>query len=202
MPGACWPSLSTRRNAGFPRQALIAANSLLALSKAPMVEAPRYLLRLLYPTAYGELVRSLAAEYKLDPLWFFALLRQESAFDRYAYSWAEARGLTQVIPATASETARRLGVQDFRQDDLFKPLLSLRFGAWLLSENLKATGNSMFVSLAGYNGGLGNALRWAGKQTTLDADLFVEDIGFSETYSFVRLIYEHHAMYARLAPQP
>ena len=201
LGGSAWGLLAFAeytRDAGFPRQAMIAANSLLGLSDKPITEAPRYLLRLLYPTAYDDLVRRMASEYGLDPLWFFALIRQESAFDRYAYSSAEARGLTQVIPATASETARRLGVGDFRQDDLFKPLLSLRFGAWLLSENMKASNGNLFISLAGYNGGLGNALRWSASQTSIDSDLYVEDIGFSETYSFVRLIYEHHAMYAML----
>ena len=49
-------------------------------------------------------------------------------------------------------------------------------------------------------GGLGNALRWAESLTTHDRDLYVESIGFAETYAFVRLIYEHHAMYVRVYP--
>jgi soluble lytic murein transglycosylase len=186
--------------AGLPYQAMAAANRLLALSGAPLRESPVLLQRLLYPAGYDDLARAAAKEHGVDPLWFFALIRQESAFDRYAFSSADARGLTQVIPATASEIARRLGVADFRQDDLFKPLLSLRFGAWLLGENLKATDGDMFVSLAGYNGGLGNALRWARLQAgaDFDMDLYVEDIGFAETHLFVKVIYQHHAMYTRL----
>lgn len=203
--GSAWGLLALAeyaRDAGYPRQAMLAANGVLALANTPLREAPRCLLRLLYPLGYEALVREMAAEHGLDPLWYFALIRQESAFDRYAYSSADARGLTQVIPATATETARRLSMPDFRQDDLFKPALSLRFGAWLLSQNLMASGNDMFVSLAGYNGGLGNALRWAESLTTMDKDLYVETIGFSETYAFVRLIYEHHDMYVRLWAAP
>jgi soluble lytic murein transglycosylase len=105
--------------------------------------------------------------------------------------------LTQVIPATADAAARQLGIKDFYQEDLFKPVVSLRFGGYLLGQNLKASGD-MFVALAGYNGGLGNALRWAKNQSSLDGDLFVEDITFAETQAFVRLVYQHHALYVLL----
>jgi soluble lytic murein transglycosylase len=194
------------RDAGLPYQAMAAANRVLGLSSVAMTAAPRYLQRLLYPVAYRDVVQSTAATYGVDPLWLFALIRQESAFDRYAFSSADARGLTQVIPATGNATASQLGVKDFRQDDLFKPVVSLRFGAWLLGQNLKATDGNTFVALAGYNGGLGNALRWAKIQptappaplSTIDDDLFAEDISFSETQAFVHLVFEHHAMYVIL----
>ena len=184
------------RELGLPYQVMAAANRLLALSSTTLLDAPRYLQRLLYPIEYADLLQSLASEYGVDILWMAAMIRQESGFDRYALSSAEARGLTQVIPPTASEIAARLGFKDFKQEDLFKPMVSLRFGAWYMSQGLKITNGNVAMALAGYNGGLGNAQRWAANQQQLDNDLFVEDIGFSETQLYVKLVYEHYYMYS------
>jgi soluble lytic murein transglycosylase len=181
---------------GIPQQSIAAANRVLALSQAALVDAPRYLGRLIFPMPYRDLVEQAAAQNGLDPLWFYALMYQESLFDRYAFSSAEARGLTQVIASTGVEIARRLSVADFRQDDLFRPVVSIHFGVWYLAQQAKSADGNLFVGLAAYNGGLGNARRWAANQKQpLDLDLFIEDIGFSETQAFVRLIYEHHAAY-------
>ncbi len=181
-----------------PAQAIAAANRLLALSPTALAESPRYLWRMIYPATYLDLVTTWATEYSLDPLWLLALVRQESWFERYAVSTAEARGLTQVIPSTAQGIARSLGLTDFRQDDLFKPRLSLQFGAWYLAQQAKATNGNMLIALAGYNGGLMNALRWAGEQQAFDPDLFVENIAFSETQAYVRLVYQFYHVYAVL----
>lgn len=194
-PWALVAYIDYMRQLGLPYQAMAAANRLLALSSMSVLDVPRYLQRLLYPIEYADLLQSLEREYGVDVLWMAALIRQESGFDRYALSSAEARGLTQVIPSTASDIAKRLGTNDFRQEDLFRPIISLRFGAWYMNQGLKITNGNMAMALAGYNGGLGNAQRWARNQKQFDEDLFVEDITFGETRLFVRLVYEHYYMY-------
>jgi len=186
------------RDQGLPYQSLAAANRLLGKSSAAMLEAPRYLQRLIYPAAFVGPVQQASSEFGVDPLWLLALVRQESAFDRYAESWAEARGLTQVIPSTADYIAGKLGIKGFRQEDLFRPLLSLRFGAWYLSQSLKSPNDSIYLALAGYNGGPANAQKWLSKQQSPDYDLFVEDVAFSETQTYLRQVYLHHFMYERL----
>ncbi len=187
---------------GLPYQSVAAANRILALSGRGVTETPLYLQRLLYPTPYRDLVQAMAKQYGVDASWLFALIRQESLFDRYGFSSAEARGLTQVIPATGNEIAGRLGVTDFRQDDLFKPALSIRFGAWYLAQQSKLGSGNMVVALAAYNGGPGNALKWAKAQPAFDQDLFVEDVAFSETRAYVKLVFQFHSMYASLWATP
>lgn len=176
-----------------------AALRLIALSPAKTVtEAPPAIQRLAYPPAYWDLAIRLARQHGIGPWLLLALVRQESRYDPFAISIAEARGLTQVIPPTARGIATALGRQEFRIDDLYRPTVSMEFGAWYLGQQLRMFNNDPFMALAAYNAGPGNALRWV----TEDPDLFVERIAYSETRSYVRQVYVHHAMYRALRPSP
>jgi soluble lytic murein transglycosylase len=201
-PWALFALVEYLRTLGLPAQAIVGANRLLALSPSSFPDAPSYLQRLIFPAEYGDLVQAAATQNDVDPLWLFALIRQESWFDRYAVSWSEARGLTQVILSTAQYIAQKLDVTDFRQEDLFKPQLSIQFGAWYLGQQRKATEGNMLIALAGYNAGLSNALRWAKGQQSFDQDLFVEDIAFAETQAYVQLVYQYYYIYVSLWGTP
>lgn len=176
-----------------------AAWHLLDLADLPLEQAPPFFLRLLYPTPYAHLIVLQAQANEIDPLLFFALVRQESLFDRYATSWADARGLTQVIPSTGQWIAEVLGWTDFHLRDLYRPVVSTRFGAWYLGEQLETFEGQAIPALAAYNGGPGNALRWAGHDLPVgDIDLFVESIDFTETRDYIERIYTSYWLYRRL----
>ncbi len=165
-------------------------------------EMPPYLQQMLYPIPYAHIVVSQAQANGLDPLLLFALIRQESLFDRYATSWAQARGLTQVIPSTGEWIAGALGVNPFRVEDLYRPVVSIRFGAWYLAQQVQTFEGQAIPALAAYNGGPGNALRWAADQTPVaDLDLFVEEIDFTETRGYIERIYSSYWYYRRLYGQ-
>jgi len=93
----------------------------------------------------------------VSPLLLLALVRQESFYDAQAGSTAGALGLTQVIPSTGAAIATSLGVQAFAATDLYRPTLSLRFGAKYLSDQLGNFGGDAYRALAAYNGGPGTA---------------------------------------------
>ncbi len=172
---------------------------LLELSGCQEEDAPVFLLRLLYPVPYAHLIVTEARSNGLDPLLFFALVRQESRFDRYALSWAEARGLTQVIPSTGRGIAEQLGWSPFRLEDLYRPFLSIRFGTWYLGRQQEAFSGQALPALAAYNGGPGNARRWAGFVIPVnDLDLFVETVDFTETRDYIERIYTSYWVYRRL----
>jgi soluble lytic murein transglycosylase len=159
------------------------------------VEPPRDLVRLAYPPAFGELVLEAAGEQGLeDPLVLFALMRQESLYDPDAGSIAGALGLTQVIPPTGEAIAEALGVTDFEPSDLFRPAVSLRFGANYIAGQLEQFEGNMHYALAAYNGGPGATLD-AQALAGDDLDLFVEELEFEETRLYVRLVIEHYARY-------
>ena len=171
-----------------------AATTLLASLPATAPAAPGDLLRAAYPPAYADLVLDAAKEQKIDPLLLMALMRQESFYDARAGSTAGALGLTQVIEPTGEAIAQDLGIDDFTIDDLFRPRLSLRFGASYLADQIATFDGNAYHAIAAYNGGPGtssNAIDAAGD----DVDLFAEDLEFTETQLYVRLVMEHYAHY-------
>jgi soluble lytic murein transglycosylase len=187
------------REEGLHALSIRAGERLLALLGKPEEEVPPFLLRIVYPAPYAERVARECWSEQLDPLAFLAMVRQESRFDRYATSWAEARGLTQVIPSTGAGIAVQLDYPAFRVEDLYRPALSLRFGAWYLGEQQRMFGGRLFPALAAYNAGPGNARRWAGGSTVVvDPDLFYEAIDFTETRDYVERIYTSYWTYRRL----
>ncbi|HWQ13706.1 MAG TPA: transglycosylase SLT domain-containing protein, partial [Roseiflexaceae bacterium] len=181
---------------GVTYAALVAAERLAAISPAQGPGGvPEALRRLIYPTPYRAIVLERSREYGLDPLALYALLRQESHFNPAALSWVGARGLAQVMPETAQGIAQALGMADFQQDALFRPEVSIRFGAFYLRRQLDNLGGSLPGALAAYNGGAGNARRWAGGEHIADPDLFAERIDFAETRSYVKLVYGAYGAY-------
>ncbi len=196
--GQPWALLGLARAAhqgGATYPALLAAEELAALAPTP---APLALRRLIFPTPYADLVSREARANGLDPRLLYALFRQESLFNPVATSWVGARGLAQVMPETGQGIAQNLGVSDFTLDDLYRPAVSARFGSYYLARRLADMEGSVQGALAAYNGGLGNAQRWAGGSRVADPDHFTEQIDFGETRGYVRAVYGFWGAYQEL----
>ena len=182
-----------------------AAELLLQRVSGERVQAPQELLEWAYPLTYTDLAGPEPSGESLDPLLLAALIRQESRFNPDAGSVAGALGLTQVIPATGGDIAAQLGENPFDPRSLFRPEQSVRYGAFYLQQQLRAFDGALGVALAAYNGGPGNANRWAGGDPTIDPDLFYERITFAETRLYLRTVQENYAWYRFLyrdASQP
>lgn len=172
--------------------ALQNARRLFALSPTEAVDhLPRLIQQLLYPPAYSDLVTAEAKRYGLDPALLFGLIRQESGFNNSATSSASARGLAQVMPATGQGIANQLGVRDYTVGDLYRPVVSVHFGAYYLWQTMKQFNGNTFYALMGYNGGPGNAAKW----TRDDVDLAVEMVNLTETFTYVRAVYSQYREY-------
>lgn len=186
----------------MPYIALKTAEQLADLSPQQAHPLPEALERLIFPTPYAALVLNETRAQGVDPRLFYALLRQESLFNPGATSWVGARGLAQVMPETAAGIAQALGMTDFEVNDLYRPQVSIRFGAFYIGQRISDMEGNVQAGLAAYNGGLGNALRWAGGSTVADADLFTEAIDFAETEGYVKLVYGYYSAYQRLYTLP
>ena len=158
--------------------------------------APADLLRVAYPVGYVTQVDEQSRIHGLDPLFLAAVVRQESFWDVSAGSPVGALGLTQVMPATGEGIARALEVVGFRKEDLLRPAVSLRFGAYYLAGQLTRLGRP-YYALAAYNAGPANAARWIQANSTRNVADFVETIDYTETQHYVAVIMEHYAHYLR-----
>ena len=174
-----------------------AAVTLIAALPETAATPPDDLLRVAYPAAFGSLVTAAAKDEDVSPLLLLALVRQESFFDAEAGSGAGALGLTQVVPATGDQIAAKLGVVEFTASDLYRPKISLQFGASYLKTQLDVSGGNAYRALAAYNGGPGAASD-AADVAGADDDLFVEELEFDETQRYVRIVMENLARYRQL----
>jgi soluble lytic murein transglycosylase len=158
---------------------------------------PRALQKQVYPAGWGDIVAQQANAYSIDPLLLLAVMRQESSFDPRAQSGAQAMGLTQMVPSTARNIAGRVGDDNFVLRDLFKPSISVQFGAYFLGELLGQFRGEVFPSLAAYDAGGGNASSWIRRYGD-DPDLLVEQVPFAETQLYLRIVYDNYWHYKRL----
>jgi soluble lytic murein transglycosylase len=159
--------------------------------------APPDFWRLAYPAPFSAALREAADAEKAPDVLLLALVRQESFFDPLAGSPAGAIGLTQVVPPTGQAIARDLHLNQFQSTDLFRPAVSLRFGAHYLRQQLDTFDGDVYAALAAYNGGPGNALRWQ-RAAHGDADRFVAEIEYAQTVAYVQLVTENLARYRQL----
>jgi soluble lytic murein transglycosylase len=182
------------RDLGLYRSSILAADTVLHLTRRTAFAAPRLLGRLSYPVYYRELIIPLAEQYGYDPLLQFAMVRQESLFESFIESFAGAQGLSQVMPATGDYIAGRLQWPDYVSEDLYRPYVALAFGAYYLNEQLERFDGNVYAALSAYNAGPGNAARWIAAAPD-DPDLYLERVDYRETRLYIRRIYSSHAVY-------
>jgi soluble lytic murein transglycosylase-like protein len=141
-----------------------------ALGGAFQANLPEQARRLYYPLDYQEPIRTWSGMNHLPPHLVFGIIRQESAFDPNAQSWAGARGLMQLMPATA----RRFGLG---AEEIHDPAKNLDAGARYLAWLLERFGGDLLRALAAYNAGEGTVERYGGVPP------------FRETRDYLRRIY-------------
>lgn len=187
---------------GLYRPAIFAARQVLTLagleSQSASLTAPAYFSHVRYGLYYRDLILPEEERYGLDPLFMFSVIRQESLFEGFVRSTAGARGLMQVIPPTGAQIASELNWPPlYGEEDLYRPVVSIRFGAYYMDKNRDLLGGSIYGSLAAYNAGPGNALVWKGLAGD-DPDLLLEIIRFQETRNYIRFIYEIYSTYRNI----
>lgn len=155
-------------------------------------------LRAIYPLPYPEIIFAEARGRNLDPFLLAAVARQESHFTPDAVSHAGARGLLQLMPATARQWAGRTGVSDYRDELLDDPEINVHLGAAFLAY-LHQRYDEVQIALVAYNAGPTRARRWQERPAyRADAELFVERIPFSETRNYVKGVQRHRRIYEHL----
>jgi soluble lytic murein transglycosylase len=156
------------------------------------------LARAVYPFPYRAIVEREARALGLDPLLLAGLIRQESAFVHDIQSGAGAVGLMQVMPATGTELARRLGFSDFTPAALENPDVNIHLGARFLHDLLERFDHDLPLALSAYNAGPTRARRWARLPEAADPHRFTERIPFSETRGYVKNVTRNLRLYQQL----
>jgi soluble lytic murein transglycosylase len=138
------------------------------------------------------------------PLAFtLAITRQESSFDPRARSTADARGMMQFLPSTASGVARRLGMP-YSAERLWDADYNMSLGSYHLAELTGQFGGSMLLATVGYNAGPARPPQWIARcgdprGAQVDPVDFIECAPFTETRNYMMRVMENLTIYkARL----
>ncbi len=146
-----------------------------------------------YPAPFRELTVPYAQQAGIDPAWVYGLIRQESRFMIGARSSVGATGLMQVMPATARDIAKRLGMDS---SELYTMRGNIRMGTWYMS-NVRNQFADEVLATAGYNAGPGRARRWQAN-IPLEGAIYAETIPFDETRTYVKNVMANATYYANL----
>ncbi len=181
--------------------------------------APKEVLRLIFPRPYEGLVQKFSAKRSLDPAFVYALMRQESGFDRDIKSGAGAVGLMQLMPATGKSVAKKEKWPRFDPYSLVEPEVNIGLGTAYLRDLKKDYKGSFHWVLSNYNAGpeatrrwqaaatvpappalatasLGAAPgSWAAAATERPLDAVVEDISYWETRDYVKKVMGNYWTY-------
>ncbi|RAL23870.1 hypothetical protein DL240_06895 [Lujinxingia litoralis] len=161
-------------------------------------ETTRRMWSIAYPTPFKDALTRYAEERGLNPAIVYAIMREESGFNPRIESWANARGLLQLIEPTARRIAQKDGLHDFSFDLLFNPTLNIRLGTAYMRELADQTQNHPALIIAGYNGGFGNVSTWLENFGHEELDLFVENIPFGQTRDYTKRVLMSFWIYSYL----
>jgi len=133
-----------------------------------------------------------------------AIARQESQFDRAIVSHAGARGLMQLMPATAREQAGKVGLA-YDMGSLFDPQYNVTLGSSYFSRLMTYYRGSYPLAIAAYNGGMGNVNKWLKangdpREPGTDMVQWIENIPIYETRDYVQRVLENAVVYDLFNP--
>lgn len=133
------------------------------------------------------------------------IIRQESSFDRAAVSHAGARGMMQLMPATAKATAGRMSLSYSLDRLTSDPDYNIMLGSHYFARLMEQWGGYAPLAIASYNAGPGNVRKWVAangdpRTSSVDVVRWIEEIPFAETRGYVQRVLENAVVYDALNP--
>lgn len=148
-------------------------------------------IKFLYKTDYSEYVKKYSKIYNIDENLIYAVIKNESNFNSNATSRVGAKGLMQIMDATAEDVAKELKLEEY---DLFLPEDNINIGVKYLSSLIQKYGQTS-LALAAYNAGFGTVDSWITKGIISDDGTDYENIPYKETNMYVRKILRDYDIY-------
>ncbi len=150
-----------------------------------------------YVAPFSDQVRAKADRLALDNGWVYGLMRQESRFVMNAKSSVGAKGLMQLMPATAKWVAKKINLTDFHPNRVTEMDTNVTLGTHYMKMVLDSLDNHPVLASAAYNAGPGRARRWRADQP-LEGAIYAETIPFSETRDYVKKVMSNAVYYNAL----
>lgn len=150
-----------------------------------------------FPMPYLDVVEKYAKKFKVPQEITYAIMRQESLFDKKARSQADAFGLLQLLPRVASKHMDEAGIQFKNPEELYDPAVILPLGIAHLRQLLNIFDGSMVLAAASYNAGVSPVKGWLKSRYNNNSYEFIEDIPYLETEHYAKLVFRNLSFYAQ-----
>ncbi len=159
-------------------------------------------LRLRFPIDYQDDVRKIAQKNELEPAHVYAVIRQESAFNKDARSPAGALGLMQLMPKTGLRTAKKINVSLPSTALLYQPDKNITIGSAYLKQMMQEYDDNIVLASAAYNAGPHRVVRWLPESGEKPAARWIAMVPFNETRTYIQRILAYIAIYDWRLEQP
>jgi soluble lytic murein transglycosylase len=172
-----------------------------ASGEAALGDSPRLFWEAAYPRAYPDAAQSYGKTFGSPELFVYAIMRKESSYLPFALSSSDARGLLQLIPATADQVAKKLALASYA-DELFDPDTNLHLGIAYLGGLLHRFQGQEALAAGAYNAGAHAMMRWCDQWSGRPLDEFVELITYDQAREYIKRVLGIYARYRHLYAQP
>ena len=149
----------------------------------------------LYPNDYKAEVDKYSKKYGVSAELVYAVIRAESKFDKDVVSDKGAKGLMQIIDATADWATEKIELSDV---DLFDPETNIEIGTYYLSYLLDLYNGNKVCAIAAYNAGPANVDKWLSDKECSKDGKTLDKIPFTETEKYVKKVMENIEKYGFL----
>lgn len=187
-----WPAIAVLNQAGLYAEAQrTLANLGTTWRKTPPGGDNLSVWKLAHPQPFADLIDGYERSHDVPNLLAFAVMQTESRFNPGATSWAGARGLIQLMPATAQGVAKKAGMT-VGKDDLYDPATNLNLGMRYLAGLVQRYGagpGAVALAIPSYNAGAGAVDKWLAERGSWDLDLFIEAIPYDETRKYTQSVF-------------
>ena len=153
-----------------------------------------------FPRKYRDIVEQACSIYNVDPNLIYAIIKQESKFNNDALSHSGAKGLMQLMDATAKEMAKNVDSIDSDEYNIYEPYTNIFLGTKYVSYLINYFDGNYYLAVASYNAGMGKMADWLDNnysEYTNFSDVY-ECIEYEETKNYLVNVINNYDFYTKL----
>ena len=155
----------------------------------------------IYPRMHFDIINEEAKKNNIDPYLILSIIRTESKFNTLATSYKEAKGLMQIMDATANEVMKKANlINNIDTLDLYDVNTNISIGCKYLSYLINHYNGNYYLAICAYNAGMGNVDRWIAQEIIpSNLDYYIDTgIPYDETRNYLKKVVKTYEIYRKL----
>lgn len=153
-----------------------------------------------FPRKYKDIVEQACSIYNADPNLIYAIIKQESKFNKDAISSSGAKGLMQIMDTTAQDMVKSIDSISDENYDIYDPYTNIFIGTKYISYLINHFDGNYYLAITAYNAGMGNMEKWLNKPYTeyTNYSEVYEIIEYKETRNYITNVISYYDFYTKL----